>query len=100
MCSRGPPSFRGLNSYLHFSDAATLSTLVSDPLHINVRFKASSADGLLLWMDSGSGDFLSLGLEKGALVLRYTARAEEVVVVHNSTTVHDNLWHRVKAVRY
>lgn len=99
LCSRGPPAFRGTNSYLHFNDAATLSTLVSDPLNINVRFKASTSEGLILWMDSGSGDFLSLGLEKGALVLRYTVRAEEIVVAHNTTIVHDNLWHRVKAVR-
>ncbi|KRT81435.1 hypothetical protein AMK59_6000, partial [Oryctes borbonicus] len=99
LCSRGPPAFSGADSYLHFNDPTTLTTLVSDPLDINVRFKISSADGLILWMDSGSGDFLSLGLEKGALVLRYTVRAEEIVVVHNSTTVHDNLWHRVRAVR-
>ncbi|GJQ82652.1 hypothetical protein Trydic_g19669 [Trypoxylus dichotomus] len=99
LCSRGPPAFSGTDSYLHFNDPATLTTLVSDPLDINVRFKISSTDGLILWMDSGSGDFLSLGLEKGALVLRYTVRAEEIVVVHNSTTVHDNLWHRVRAVR-
>lgn len=99
LCSRGPPSFTGVDSYLHFNDASTLATLVSDPLDINVRFKVSTSDGLLLWMDSGSGDFLSLGLEHGALVLRYTVRAEEIVVVHNITTVHDNLWHRVRAVR-
>ncbi|XP_017773533.1 PREDICTED: pikachurin [Nicrophorus vespilloides] len=99
LCSRGPPSFGGVDSYLHFNDPSTLTTLVSDPLDINVRFKVSSSDGLLLWMDSGSGDFLSLGLERGALVLRYTVRAEEIVVVHNSSTVHDNLWHRVRAVR-
>lgn len=99
LCNRGPPAFRGIDSYLHFNDPATLTTLVADPLDINVRFKVSSSDGVLLWMDSGSGDFLSLGLERGALVLRYTMRAEEIVVVHNSTTVHDNLWHRVKAVR-
>ena len=100
LCSRGPPAFGGVDSYLHFSDPTTLTMLVSDPLDINVRFKISSSDGMLLWMDSGSGDFLSLGLERGALVLRYTVRAEEIVVVHNRSTVHDNLWHRVKAARY
>ncbi|XP_022913817.2 pikachurin [Onthophagus taurus] len=99
LCSRGPPGFSGTDSYLHFNDPATLTTLVSDPLDINVRFKITGSDGLILWMDSGSGDFLSLGLERGALVLRYTVRAEEIVVVHNSSTVHDNLWHRIKAVR-
>lgn len=100
MCSRGPPAFRGIDSYLYFHDASTLMMLIADPLDINVRFKISSVDGILLWMESGSGDFLSLGLERGALVFRYSVNSEEIVVVHNSTTVHDNLWHRVKAFRY
>lgn len=103
LCARGPPSFHAIDSYLHFNDAITVDALKSDPLDVNVRFKISSQTGLLLWLNSGEGSFLSLGLEKGALVLRYTTvnqDMEEIVVVHNSTTVHDNLWHRVKAVRY
>ncbi|KAJ3637703.1 hypothetical protein MTP99_001141 [Tenebrio molitor] len=99
LCARGPPSFRATDSYLHYNEPFTLEALASDPLDVNVRFKVSSETGLLLWMNSGYGGFLSLGLEEGALVLRFTVRGEEVVVVHNSTTVHDNLWHRVKAVR-
>lgn len=99
LCSKGPPYFRGVDSYLHFHDPSTLMILIADPLDINVRFKVSSSEGVLLWMESGSGDFLSLGLERGALVLRYTMNSEEIVVVHNSTTVHDNLWHRVRAMR-
>ncbi|XP_044264183.1 pikachurin [Tribolium madens] len=99
LCARGPPAFRGTDSYLHYNEPFTLEALSSDPLDVNVRFKVSSESGLLLWMNSVYGGFLSLGLEEGALVLRFTVRGEEVVVVHNSTTVHDNLWHRVKAVR-
>lgn len=99
LCSRGPPSFHGIESYLEFNDRNTLETLSSDPLDINMRFKVASANGLLLWLNSGGGDFLSLGLEHGALILRYSVRGEEVVVVHNSSTVHDNLWHRIKAVK-
>nr|XP_015836790.1 PREDICTED: pikachurin [Tribolium castaneum] len=99
LCARGPPAFRGTDSYLHYNEAFTLEALSSDPLDVNVRFKVASESGLLLWMNSGDGGFMSLGLEAGALVLRFTVRGEEVVVVHNSTTVHDNLWHRVKAVR-
>lgn len=99
LCSRGPPAFKGIESYLHYNEPFTLEALETDPLDVNVRFKVATESGLLLWMASGSGNFLSLGLEDGALVLRFLVRREEVVVVHNSTTVHDNLWHRVKAVR-
>lgn len=84
---------------MHFDDSRTLEALVSDPLDVNMRFKVSSQNGLLLWLNSGAGDFLSLGLENGALILRYSVQGEEVLVVHNSTIVHDNLWHRIKAVR-
>ncbi|XP_019866819.1 pikachurin [Aethina tumida] len=100
LCSRGPPAFHGTNSYLHLNDAVTLDTISTDPLDVNVRFKLSSESGLLLWA-STTGSYLSLGLEKGALVLRYSVRDsdEEIKVVYNSTTVHDGLWHRVKAVR-
>lgn len=84
---------------MHYEDTSTIEALISDPIDINIRFKLSSANGLLLWLNTGAGDFLSLGLERGALILRYSVHGEEVVVVHNSSTVHDNLWHRIKAVR-
>ncbi|XP_044746396.1 pikachurin [Coccinella septempunctata] len=99
-CSRGPPSFSGIDSYLYFNDARTLDSLMADPITLNVRFKSTSSDGLLLWLNNGlGGGFISVGLEKGDLVLRFSNRNEEVVVVHNNTYVHDNLWHRIKAVR-
>ncbi|KAJ8971784.1 hypothetical protein NQ314_000530 [Rhamnusium bicolor] len=100
LCSRGPPSFHGINSYLHLNDASTLDVISSDPLVVNVRFKLFSEFGLLLWASAGDS-FLSLGLERGSLVLRYSVRerGEEIRVVHNTTTVHDGLWHRVKAVK-
>lgn len=99
LCSRGPPAFHGTDSYMHYEDTSTIEALISDPIDINIRFKLSSANGLLLWLNTGAGDFLSLGLERGALILRYSVHGEEVVVVHNSSAVHDNLWHRIKAVR-
>lgn len=77
-----------------------MEAISTDPLDINVRFKSNSDTGLLLWAFTGSS-FVSLGLRKGALELRYTAnyKDDEMLVVHNSSTVHDGLWHRVKAVR-
>ncbi|XP_076268122.1 EGF like, fibronectin type III and laminin G domains protein pikachurin [Rhynchophorus ferrugineus] len=100
LCSRGPPSFRGTDSFFHLKDATTMEAISTDPLDINVRFKSSSESGLLLWAFTGSG-FVSLGLRRGALELRFSSRyrEEEMLVVHNSSTVHDGLWHRVKAVR-
>ncbi|KAJ8960123.1 hypothetical protein NQ318_003842 [Aromia moschata] len=100
LCSRGPPSFYGTDSYLYLHDSSTVDAVSSDPLVLNVRFKTSSEFGLLLWA-SGGGSFLSLGLERGALVLRFSVRGrrEEIHVVHNTTTVHDGLWHRIKAVK-
>ncbi|CAH0550075.1 unnamed protein product [Brassicogethes aeneus] len=99
LCARGPPAFRGSNSYLHLDDGVTMDAISSDPLDVNVRFKSASESGLLLWASSGS--HFSLGLEKGALVLRYNGHEsnEEIKVVYNATTVNDGLWHRVKAVR-
>lgn len=99
VCNRGPPSFKGHDSYLHFSEPQTISTFSTNRLDINMRFKVSSMNGLLLWLDTGYTEFLALGLEHGNLVLRFSDRTEEVVVVHNSTVIHDNLWHRIRAVK-
>ncbi|XP_050295115.1 pikachurin [Anthonomus grandis grandis] len=100
LCSRGPPSFNGVDSFFHLSDSTTMEAISSDPLDINVRFKSHSESGLLLWAYTGSS-FVSLGLKHGALEMRYTSgyREDEMWVVHNSTTVNDGLWHRIKAVR-
>ncbi|XP_060522277.1 pikachurin [Cylas formicarius] len=100
LCSRGPPSFHGVDSYYHLGDSTTVEAISSDPLDVNVRFKVSYSSGLLLWASTGSG-FVSLGLEDGALALKFSSRdnEEQICVVHNSTTVHDGLWHRIKAVR-
>ncbi|CAG9821107.1 unnamed protein product [Phaedon cochleariae] len=100
LCSSGPPLFRGTNSYIHLNDVSTLQAISSDPLVVNVRFKLSSSAGLLVSVLVGDV-FVCLGLEHGALVLRFSVkgRGEEIRVVNNITTVHDGLWHRVKAVR-
>lgn len=97
------PSFVGKDSYLHFSDSKTINRLKSSPLDVNMRFKMSSSDGLLLWFglvkDGSAKDFFAMGIEKGSLVLRYNIGIEEMVIIYNDTRVNDNLWHRVKAIR-
>lgn len=108
LCARGPPSFTGHDSYLRLDDKPTALALSSatSPLVLNVRFKPlrGVSHGLLLaaWTVQG---FLSLGLEGGALVLRFRngsdgeGRGEEIRVVHNGTAISEGQWHRVKAVR-
>ncbi|XP_056640683.1 pikachurin [Diorhabda sublineata] len=100
LCSRGPPYFHGTNSYIHLNDMKTMDAISTNPFVVNVRFKISSISGLLLCAFD-SDNYISLGLENGALVLRFSDKEweEEIKVVHNSTTVNDRLWHRVKAVR-
>lgn len=97
------PSFSGKDSYLHFSDSKTIKRLNTYPLDVNMRFKMSSADGLLLWFGLPEGgnakDFLAIGVERGSLVLRYNLGLEEMVIIYNVSKVNDNLWHRVKAIR-
>lgn len=97
------PSFTGKDSYLHFSDSKTINRLKSSPLDVNMRFKMSSSEGLLLWFglvrNDSVRDFFAMGIEKGSLVLRYNIGMEEMVIIYNDTRVNDNLWHRVKAIR-
>lgn len=97
------PSFGGKDSYLHFSDSKTINRLKSSPLDVNMRFKMSSRDGLLLWFglvkEDTAKDFFAIGIERGSLVLRYNLGTEEMVIRYNDTRVNDNLWHRVKAIR-
>ncbi|XP_032872921.1 pikachurin-like [Amblyraja radiata] len=67
-----------------------------------MRFKATSGEGLLLWRGETSmrvnGDFISLGLQQGALVFSYNLGSGPVSVLVNGS-FHDDHWHRVKAVR-
>ncbi|XP_072528035.1 pikachurin-like [Salminus brasiliensis] len=67
-----------------------------------MRFKSTSADGLLLWRGSSpmraNGDFLSLGLQDGALMFSYELGSGAAVILMNGT-FSDGKWHRVKVVR-
>lgn len=95
--------FTGTDSYLHFSDAETMRRIISYQIDLNLRFKTRSNHGLILWSGRHSAleddDFLSLGIEKGFLHLRYNLGSGEVNIQYNSTKVSDGLWHRVRATR-
>ncbi|XP_078033405.1 pikachurin [Augochlora pura] len=105
---RSVPSFSGSESYLHYNDADTMKRIISYRVDINMRFRASSSSGLLLWSGRQSDpqeqrdendDFLALGLDRGYLTLAYNLGSGEAVLRYNLTRLDDDLWHRVRAVR-
>lgn len=74
-----------------------------------MRFRTSSSNGLLLWSGRQSSpqeqmdineDFLALGLNGGYLTLAYNLGSGEAVLSYNLTRLDDDLWHRIRAVRY
>ncbi|XP_050590173.1 pikachurin [Bombus affinis] len=105
---RSVPSFSGSESYLHYNDADTMKRIISYRVDINMRFRASSSSGLLLWSGrqadpqeqrDENDDFLALGLDHGYLSLAYNLGSGEAVLRYNLTRLDDDLWHRVRAVR-
>ncbi|CAK9822370.1 EGFLAM [Anthophora retusa] len=105
---RSVPSFSGSESYLHYNDADTMRRIISYRVDINMRFRASSSSGLLLWSGrqadpqeqrDENDDFLALGLDRGYLTLAYNLGSGEAVLRYNLTRLDDDLWHRVRAVR-
>ncbi|KPJ03546.1 Basement membrane-specific heparan sulfate proteoglycan core protein [Papilio xuthus] len=115
------PSFTGIDSFIHIDDEETMKRLVSYSLDINVRFRAQTPHGLLVWTGRArtrdptepsdprdprdpsdthhNGDFLSLAIENSVLVFRYDLGSGEVVIIANHTKVDDGLWHRARATR-
>lgn len=83
--------------------------IISYRVDINMRFRASSRSGLLLWSGRQSDpqeqrdendDFLALGLDHGYLTLAYNLGSGEAVLRYNLTRLDDDLWHRIRAVRW
>lgn len=82
--------------------------IISYRVDINMRFRASSSTGLLLWsgrhadpseQPEANDDFLALGLNGGYLTLAYNLGSGEAILRYNMTRLDDDLWHRVRAVR-
>ncbi|XP_066509779.1 pikachurin-like [Hoplias malabaricus] len=95
------PQFTG-RSYLTYDSREILKRLSGSRTSVFLRFKTSSVDGLLLWRGSNpmraNSDFLSLGLQNGALAFSYNLGSGSAVIIINGT-FSDGKWHRVKAVR-
>ncbi|XP_051875486.1 pikachurin isoform X2 [Pristis pectinata] len=95
------PQFIG-RSYLTYDHPNFLKRVSGSRTNIFMRFKTTADDGLLLWRGDSSmrlnSDFISLGLQDGALVFSYNLGSGTVGIMVNGS-FHDNRWHRVKAVR-
>ncbi|XP_076855295.1 pikachurin isoform X2 [Brachyhypopomus gauderio] len=95
------PQFTG-RSYLIFDKPHILKRVSGSRTNLFIRFKSTSKDGMLLWRGESparvNSDYLSLGLQNGALIFSYNLGSGAAIVEVNGT-FSDGKWHRVKAVR-
>lgn len=84
-------------SYLHYTSDDIMKRIRGDMLEVELAFRSFSSHGLLLWAGDWSkkpaSDFVSLGLEKGLLTLRYNLGSGEACLASNSSRVDDGRWH-------
>ncbi|KAI1900209.1 hypothetical protein AGOR_G00047650 [Albula goreensis] len=95
------PQFIG-RSYLTYDNRDILKRVTGSRTNVFMRFKSTAKDGLLLWRGDSpmrpNSDFLSMGLQDGALIFSYNLGSGVGTVMVNGT-FSDGRWHRVKAVR-
>uniref|UniRef100_A0A3B4VHG4 EGF like, fibronectin type III and laminin G domains n=1 Tax=Seriola dumerili TaxID=41447 RepID=A0A3B4VHG4_SERDU len=95
------PQFIG-RSYLNYDNSDILKRVSGSRTNLFMRFKSTAKDGLLLWRGDSpmrpNSDFLSMGLQDGALIFSYNLGSGAANIVVNGT-FSDGKWHRVKAVR-
>uniref|UniRef100_A0A671VCL3 EGF like, fibronectin type III and laminin G domains n=1 Tax=Sparus aurata TaxID=8175 RepID=A0A671VCL3_SPAAU len=97
------PQFIG-RSYLTYDNRDILKRSVASGSRTSLfmRFKSTAKDGLLLWRGDSpmrpNSDFLSMGLQDGALIFSYNLGSGPANIAVNGTFT-DGKWHRVKAVR-
>uniref|UniRef100_A0A8C2W8S6 EGF like, fibronectin type III and laminin G domains n=1 Tax=Cyclopterus lumpus TaxID=8103 RepID=A0A8C2W8S6_CYCLU len=95
------PQFIG-RSYLTYDNRDILKRASGSRTNLFMRFKSTAKDGLLLWRGDSpmrpNSDFLSMGLQEGALIFSYNLGSGTANIAVNGTFT-DGKWHRVKAVR-
>ncbi|KAJ7335041.1 hypothetical protein JRQ81_012982 [Phrynocephalus forsythii] len=95
------PQFIG-RSYLTYDNPDILKRVSGSRTNVFMRFKTTLMNGLLLWRGDSpmrpNSDFISLGLQDGALVFSYNLGSGIATIVVNGS-FNDGRWHRVKAVR-
>ena len=95
-------------SVLHFY------RISGDKLHLWLRFRSTALDGLLLWIGSDElpdevnentplsplGDFVSLELKGGRVVLKYNLGSGQAKLIYNGTdSLCEGDWHTLKLTR-
>uniref|UniRef100_A0A8C8SNC5 Pikachurin n=1 Tax=Pelusios castaneus TaxID=367368 RepID=A0A8C8SNC5_9SAUR len=95
------PQFIG-RSYLTYDNLDILKRVSGSRSNVFMRFKTTLKDGLLMWRGDSpmrpNSDFISLGLQEGALVFSYNLGSGIASIMVNGS-FNDGRWHRVKAVR-
>uniref|UniRef100_A0A096MFM1 EGF like, fibronectin type III and laminin G domains n=1 Tax=Poecilia formosa TaxID=48698 RepID=A0A096MFM1_POEFO len=95
------PQFIG-RSYLTYDNRDILKRVSGSRTNLFMHFKSTAKDGLLLWRGDSpmrpNSDFISMGLQDGALIFSYNLGSGMANIVVNGT-FSDGKWHRVKAVR-
>ncbi|KAI3372805.1 hypothetical protein L3Q82_023266 [Scortum barcoo] len=95
------PQFIG-RSYLTYDNRDILKRVSGSRNNLFMHFKSTAKDGLLLWRGDSpmrpNSDFLSMGLQDGALIFSYNLGSGVANIAVNGT-FSDGKWHRVKAVR-
>ncbi|KAL7836080.1 hypothetical protein AOLI_G00273640 [Acnodon oligacanthus] len=84
------PQFTG-RSYLTYDSRDILKRVSGSRTNVFMRFKSTSADGLLMWRGSNpmraNSDFLSVGLQDGSLMFSYNLGSGAAGIVVNGTSV-------------
>ncbi|CAN8004386.1 unnamed protein product, partial [Ixodes hexagonus] len=84
-------------SYLHYTSDDIMKRQRGRMVDVQLAFRSFSSHGLLLWAGDAeqrpTSDFVSLGLEKGQLTLRYNLGSGEAALVCNASRVDDGRWH-------
>ncbi|NWY02494.1 EGFLA protein, partial [Nothoprocta ornata] len=95
------PQFIG-RSYLTYDNPDILKRVSGSRTNVFMRFKTTMKEGLLLWRGDSpmrhNSDFISLGLQDGALIFSYNLGSGIASIMVNGS-FSDGRWHRVKAVR-
>uniref|UniRef100_A0A8V0YGJ8 EGF like, fibronectin type III and laminin G domains n=1 Tax=Gallus gallus TaxID=9031 RepID=A0A8V0YGJ8_CHICK len=95
------PQFIG-RSYLIYDNPDILKRVSGSRTNVFMRFKTTMKEGLLMWRGDSpmrpNSDFISLGLQEGALIFSYNLGSGIASIVVNGS-FSDGRWHRVKAVR-
>ncbi|KAM6188183.1 LOW QUALITY PROTEIN: pikachurin-like [Sarcoramphus papa] len=89
-------------SYLTYDNPDILKRVSGSRTNVFMRFKTTMKEGLLMWRGDSpmqpNSDFISLGLQEGALIFSYNLGSGIASIMVNGS-FSDGQWHRVKAVQ-